>query len=244
MARISAHLTVAVTALMVLSLLLVTVRDSPARVKPATRTRAAARGSDEQEAFMRSVYEAQVRRVGGRRPFADLPEEELADVEHGYKMHREAAGQCRLLLAQARSDLAWQKQRGNREALAVSDIGVYSAYRSVGHDTAAWRSAFRKHFNATRNDRAKLKGGEYGDEAVELMVRIMRKYKAAPGFSRHTSGAAVDFKTTDGGVFLTADSNQNRMWKSSWFHEWLVKNAWRYKFKPLATEPWHWEHAK
>lgn len=243
MARISARLTAAVTALAALSILLVAVRDSPARVKP-TPARAAARDSDKREDFMRRVYEAQVRRAGGRRFFADLPEEELEEVEHGYKMRREAAEQCRLLLAQARSDLRRQKQQGNQEALAVSDIGIYSAYRSVEHDMAAWRSAFRKHFNATKNDRAELKGGEYGDEAVELMVGIMRKFKAAPGFSRHTSGAAVDLKTTEGGVLLAADSNQNSMWKRSWFHKWLVKNAGRYKFKPLATEAWHWEHAK
>lgn len=243
MARISARLAATATALAALSILLGTVQDSPARAEP-TPARAAVRGSEGQEDFMRRVYEAQVKRAGGRRFFTDLPEEQLGDLERGYRMRRDAAEQCRLLLAQARSDLRRQKREGNQEALAVSDIGVYSAYRSLEHDRAAWRNAFRKHFNATKDDRAKLKGGEYGDEAVKMMVGIMRKFKAAPGLSKHTSGAAVDFKTTDGGVLLTADSNQNRLWKRSWLHKWLVKNAWKYNFKPLSTEAWHWEHAK
>jgi LAS superfamily LD-carboxypeptidase LdcB len=107
---------------------------------------------------------------------------------------------------------------------------------------AAWRNAFRKHFRATKNERARLRGGEYGDEAVEMMVKIMRKFKAAPGFSKHTNGTAVDFMTIDNKVILTTDSDQNEIWKKTWFHKWLVKNADRFKFKPLATEAWHWDY--
>jgi hypothetical protein len=77
-----------------------------------------------------------------------------------------------------------------------------------------------------------------------MMVKRMRKFKAPAGFSRHTSGVAVDFKTTEDNVVLTADSNQNELWKKTWFHKWLVKNAERFKFKPLSTEAWHWECTK
>jgi hypothetical protein len=82
-------------------------------------------------------------------------------------MRRDAAGQCRLLLKQARSDLKRQQEEGIREALEVSDIGVYSAYRSFERDRAAWHNAFEKHFKATKNERAELEGGEYGDKAVD-----------------------------------------------------------------------------
>ena len=194
--------------------------------------------------FMRKVYDAQVKRAleRGREFFPGLPEDQLGAIESGYKMRRDAAEQCKLLLEQARSDLKKQQEEGIREALEVSDVGVYSAYRNFEHDSAAWLNAFEKHFKATKNERASLEGGEYGDKAVDLMVNVMRKFKAAPGFSRHTSGVAVDFKTTEDNVTLDADSNQNGKWKQTWFHKWLVKNATRFKFKPLATEAWHWEY--
>jgi hypothetical protein len=245
MARKSVHL---IASVMTLSSLLITYGVAPVlaiRVK-STSTRAAILGDSDRDRFMRRVYEAQVKRAvdEGRLPIDDLREAMLEVVAGAHKMRRDAAEQCILLLNQARSDLRRQKGEGNQEALKVSDIGVFSAYRSVKHDTAAWHSAFNQHLKATKNERAKLRGGEYGDEALKMMVMIMRRFKAAPGFSRHTSGVAVDFKTTEDNRTLTADSNQNALWKKTWFHKWLVKNARKFKFRPLATEAWHWEYSK
>lgn len=202
-------------------------------------------GREDEDDFMRRVHEAQVARAkaGGGVERENLPDEQLELVEARYRMRKDAAEQCRLLLEEARADLRRQKEKGNPEALQVSHIGVYSAYRSVERDKAAWRATFRKHFRATKDARAGLKGGEYGDEAVRMMVKIMRQFKAAPGFSKHTGGTAVDFTTTEGGVSLTANSNQNGRWKNSWLHKWLTKNARKFKFNPLATEAWHWEYA-
>lgn len=160
-----------------------------------------------------------------RKSFADLPDDQLSAVERGHRMRRAAAEQCRLLLDAAKSDLRRQKEEKDKQALSVSSIGVFSAYRSVGHDRAAWKATFAKHFAATKQARAKLKGGEYGDEAVETMVRIMRKFKAPPGFSRHTAGLAVDFTTTESRIVLVANSSQAARWKKSWLHKWLIKNA-------------------
>lgn len=236
-------LTAVLTALAALSPALGNTHNPHARVAsvPAfvTPPGAAARND-----FMRKVHDAQVKRAlkRGREFFPGLPEERLGTVESDYKMRRDAARQCRLLLRQARADLKRQQKEGIREALKASDIGVYSAYRSYEHDRVAWLNAFAKHFKATQNKRSKLEGGEYGDKAVELMVNVMRKLKAAPGFSRHTSGVAVDFKTTEGNVTLNANSNQNGEWKQTWFHKWLIKTATRFKFKPIATEAWHWEY--
>ncbi|MFL6255094.1 MAG: D-alanyl-D-alanine carboxypeptidase family protein [Pyrinomonadaceae bacterium] len=231
------------TALAALSPTLGNTHDTPARVVsvPAFVTPP---GDATRNDFMRKVHDAQVQRAldRGREFFPGLPEDQLGAVESGYKMRRDAAGQCRLLLEQARSDLKRQQEEGIREALEVSDIGVFSAYRSFERDRAAWLNAFEKHFKATKNERAGLEGGEYGDQAVELMVNVMRKFKAAPGFSRHTSGVAVDFRTTEGNVTLDADSDQNERWKKSWLYKWLVKNAKKFKFKPLATEAWHWDY--
>jgi LAS superfamily LD-carboxypeptidase LdcB len=243
MSRKSACLMALVTTLAALLTVLGAAQSSTVRVE-STSIRVGPRVDDARHDFMRRVHDAQVKRAQGRPIFANLRDDQLGTVGGGHKMRKNAAEQCKLLLKEANSDLRRQKQEGNQEALKVSGVGVYSAYRSVEHDTAAWRSAFKKHLKATADERAKLKGGEYGGEAVEMMVRIMRKFKAAPGFSRHTSGVAVDFKTTEDKVTLTANSNQNRQWKKTWFHKWLVKNAVRFKFKPLATEAWHWEYAK
>lgn len=243
MLKKGACLTAVLTALAALSTTLGNAHNTPGRIVsvPAFVTPP---GDASRNDFMRKVHDAQVKRATerGREFFHGLPEDRLGAIESGYKMRRDAAGQVRLLLEQARSDLKRQRGEKIREALEVSDIGVHSAYRSFERDKAAWLNAFEKHFKATRNERAGLEGGEYGDQAVELMVNVMRKFKAAPGFSRHTSGVAVDFKTTEGNVTLKANSNQNGKWKRTWFHKWLVKNATRFKFKPLATEAWHWEY--
>lgn len=243
MTRKSACLIVTVMTLAALSIALDAARALPARVR-STSTDAAVRGHNDPDSFMRRVYDAHLKRAVGRPSFANLRTGQLEVVEGKHKMSKDAAEQCKLLLKQARSDLRRQKEKGTQEALEVSSIGVYSAYRSVKHDTAAWHNAFKKHFKATKNDRAKLKGGKYGEEAVEMMVKRMRKFKAPPGFSKHTSGVAVDFKTIEEDVILTADSNQHARWKKTWFHKWLVKNANRFKFKPLSTEAWHWEYRK
>lgn len=202
-------------------------------------------GREDEDNFMRRVYEAQVARAkaSGSVERENLPDDQLELVETRYRMRKDAAGQCRLLLEEARADLNRQKEKGDPEALQVSRIGIYSAYRSIERDKAAWRATFRKHFRKTKDARAGLRGGEYGDEAVRMMVKIMRQFKAAPGFSKHTGGTAVDFTTTEGGVSLTANSNQNARWRNSWLHKWLTKNARKFKFKPLSTEAWHWEYA-
>jgi D-alanyl-D-alanine carboxypeptidase len=229
------------TALASLSTALGTTHGSRARDVPAPGF-SITDGNTAKDNFIRRVYEAQVELAVGRGGtfFPGLPEDRLNTVEAGYRMRRDAAEHCRLLLKQARADLKRQQEEGVREALEVSGVGVFSAYRSIEHDRAAWRGAFEKYFKATKDERARLKGGEYGNRAVALMVNIMWRYKAAPGFSKHTSGMAVDFKTTEGGVTFVADSNQNGRWEKTWFHKWLAKNAKRFKFGPLATEAWHW----
>ena len=61
-----------------------------------------------------------------------------------------------------------------------------------------------------------------------------QKYKAGtgnlaakPGNSNHGLGAAVDVANCK---------------KGGPIHTWLTKNAKRFNFYPLASEPWHWDH--
>ena len=51
---------------------------------------------------------------------------------------------------------------------------------------------------------------------------------ANPGNSNHGEGAAVDIDNCKRGGTI---------------HTWLTKNAKRFNFYPLASEPWHWDHA-
>ena len=93
--------------------------------------------------------------------------------------------------------------------------------------------------------RAKLRGGPHGDEAIDRLARYIRKKKAAPGFSNHSNGNAVDFTTTEGKATLGADSSDvsRAAWRKSWFHRWLAeeRNGAAFSFKPLSTEEWHWD---
>jgi hypothetical protein len=75
------------------------------------------------------------------------------------------------------------------------------------------------------------------------MVTTMISFKAPPGYSNHSNGAAVDFGTMVGAVYLGARSQQRGAWRGSWLHPWLVVHAGTYGFRPLASEEWHWDFA-
>ena len=46
----------------------------------------------------------------------------------------------------------------------------------------------------------------------------------------------------DMGVTFGANTSQRAGWRRTWLHRWLVPNAERYGFRPLATEEWHWDY--
>jgi LAS superfamily LD-carboxypeptidase LdcB len=197
----------------------------------------------EQTEFMREVYTEQLEYALKRKKFlSGLAAGQLEVVEGKYKMRKDAAQACRALLAEAKLDLKQQQAENDRQALQVTRIGITSAYRDPQYDKRAWERAFRKHFNKTKNLRMGLVGGEYGDKAVEFLFKRMRGIKAVPGFSNHTSGIAVDFLTIENNLELGANSDQKMLWRSSWFYQWLVENAARYKFTQLVTEEWHWDY--
>jgi D-alanyl-D-alanine carboxypeptidase len=196
----------------------------------------------EETEFMRKVYDEQLEHAMKRKKFfPGLPAAQLQVVEGKHRMRKDAAQVCRALLAQARLDLQ-RKQAGHDEhALKVTEIGIASAYRDPQRDKGAWEKTFRKHYKKTKNVRIGLVGGEHGDKAVKFLFKRMRGIKAVPGFSNHTSGIAVDFLTTENNVTLGANTDQKLLWRGTWFYQWLVENAEKYKLEQLVTEEWHWD---
>jgi hypothetical protein len=201
--------------------------------------------TDDETGFMTKVYDAQQRQAINNEIFtAGLPESELLEVESGKKMHKSAAPDAKNLLDQAHADLAAAQTAGDKHALRVSEIGIDNAYRGMASEKSSWQKTFRKHYQATQKERAALGGGEFGDAAVDLLVKQMRGLKAVPGFSNHSKGLAVDFRTVEKGLGqLGPDSNQKSSWRKSWFWVWLVANHDTYNFSQLPTEEWHWYHS-
>lgn len=219
----------------------------PAGAVPATRL--GRMGTPAETAFRRTVYQAQLERTARdpRKEFlAALPEDELEEVEAGQKLAKgTVAEDARKLLAQARADLATERTAGRRGAAVrtVTSIGIDSAHRGLRTELGAWGRAYQTCFNATTLDRQGLEGGEFGDAAARLMAGRMYDYKAIPGYSKHTKGLAIDFKTTQRGVRYGPNGSQADAWKTTWLYRWLVAHAAEYGFEPYAAEPWHWQHA-
>jgi hypothetical protein len=199
----------------------------------------------DEAAFKAAVLEQQVQNAlaGGRRRFAPVPDGELEVVEGGHRLRSEAAQQCRALLSVVRAALAEAQRSGaDSDAARVTRIGIASSYRDPAYDGRLWHQYFPKYYAETRTQRQDLVGGPHGDAAVRLLARYISQRKAAPGFSNHSDGRAVDFTTTEGGVEFGANTAQRVGWRRTWLHRWLVPNAERYGFRPLATEEWHWDH--
>lgn len=197
------------------------------------------------EEFKAKVLEVQIRnaQAKGRRFCANVPDDQLGAVEGKHRMRRAAAESCKALLVAARAALAEDKAKGDSRASITKKIAVYSAYRNISEDTFAWNASFRQYYEETRVQREALPGGAHGKRAVRVMATMMISYKAAPGYSNHSNGLAVDFSTTHGGVLLKAKKAQRSKWRQTWLHKWLVEHAAEFSFKPLATEEWHWDYS-
>jgi murein DD-endopeptidase MepM/ murein hydrolase activator NlpD len=198
----------------------------------------------DEEAFKAAVLERQTQNAlaSGRTRYAPVPESELAVVEGGHRLRREAAQQCRALLSAVRAELAEAQRAGtDSDAARVTQIGIVSSYRDPAYDGRLWHQYYPRYYRETRAQREELVGGPHGDAAVRRLAQYISQRKAAPGFSNHSDGRAVDFTTTEGGVTFGANTSQRVGWRRTWLHRWLVPNAERYGFRPLATEEWHWD---
>ena len=64
----------------------------------------------------------------------------------------------------------------------------------------------------------------------------MGAYVAAPGYSNHQDGLALDLGTRKGKGGLI------KLYEGSWFHNWLKVNAGTYQFGRWPAEAWHWTY--
>jgi hypothetical protein len=200
----------------------------------------------EQLDFMRRVYEVQLHRSERARPFVgDVSPNELALIEGGTKARIETAAACRDLLAAARAGLAAAQSGHDPHAAAVERISLVSGYRSASQQLAAWQANFPTYYHLTQEERRRMPGGEHGEQAVEVTARYVGARLAAPGYSLHNNGLAIDFGTRESGHDLGAHTNAEslRRWKASWLFAWLMAHAGDYGLFQNRTidEPWHWE---
>ena len=198
----------------------------------------------ELESFMRATYEAHVARSCRSRAFEpSVPETDLAEVAKGKYLRRDAAPLAIRMLDDARDALRQAKAAGDAEALAIRSFGISSAYRSALRQYRLWNDRFGGYMADTAQQRTGLPGGPVGDEAAQWLARWIGGWLAAPGFSNHNDGRAIDlFCRLTSGRVLTADRGDIPRWRTSWLHQWLTANAAHYDFYPYLKEPWHWEH--
>lgn len=209
--------------------------------------------SPEAYAFKQRVYRLHVQRgeKAGRARIYDLPPDALATIPGtNVVMRWDAAIALGRLLAAARTDLADDlksddpaRAERHQKASQVKELAVNNAYRSASTQFAIWDRNFPKYLADTQKERAALPGGEFGDKAAGLLRDFIGVRVAAPGFSNHQGGIAVDFalRLKDDKT-LSASMAQTDPWKSSWFWDWLNRRAAAFGFVPYLPEPWHWEY--
>jgi D-alanyl-D-alanine carboxypeptidase len=188
-------------------------------------------------AFMRKVYDLHVKRSKG--DFVDtLPKGALDDVVPGKKARKDAAAKAREMLKAAQARLEAEGLKGKER------IGVLSAYRSADRQFDIWqgkttegKGGFPHYYAKTKATRRNPKyGGEHSDKAAAYLAAYMADCVAAPGYSNHQDGLALDLGTRKGKGRLI------KVYEGSWFHDWLKVNANTYHFKPLHSETWHWTY--
>jgi cell wall-associated NlpC family hydrolase len=190
----------------------------------------------DQLAFMRAVYAKHLERsrAKGDTFTADLPEGQLGPIEGKHRARKDAAAAARALLAEARTALA---------AAGLADkvrIGIISAYRPASQQFDIWQGKGREgrggfpHYYGEMLRQGRLRPGDFGPEAVSAMASELANWIAAPGYSNHQDGLAIDF-----GIGLVG-RGLGKVGKKAWFHQWLVANAARHGFHPYHKEAWHW----
>lgn len=208
-------------------------------------------GTAAQEDFRRRVLAAHLARSRartGRPPGRDLTPGELARVTGtGIRMRADAAAAAGRLLAAANRALAEARVRADADAARTRRIDATSGYRHRQHQERLWRGYFPRYYNETADGRARLRGGPHGAAAVRYMIDVfgIPARIAAPGYSNHQNGIAIDFLQRRAPGHRIANSTRGaavRRWRETWFHRWLRSNARAYGFEPYEREPWHWEY--
>lgn len=192
----------------------------------------------EQLQFMRAVYDAHIAISNKMRKFLpSLKKSQLSKIE-GYWLQKDAANAIKILLQAVRNDIKKTNQN--------IQIKITSGYRSANRQFFLWNKNFLSYYVITQRERAAMPGGIHGTQARIHLTDFTRKRIAAPGYSRHQSGIAVDLLSSESknGINLKISSFPSNIknWKKSWFWHWLENNAATYGFyqNTKIKEPWHW----
>jgi hypothetical protein len=147
-----------------------------------------------------------------------------------------------------------------RKYLKVADpegtIGMGDTFRSYEIQLANWPVNLKNYFRQYRGQlKPEPKTGRFTDDDVCNFRKFAANRFAFPGYSRHQSGNAVDFKTRVGkdGPELGASTSpakigktgksNTRLWCTAPAYVWLSANARKYGFvQARIDEPWHWEY--
>ncbi len=135
-------------------------------------------------------------------------------------------------------------------------IDVGDTFRSYEIQLANWPVNLKTYFKQYRTQlKPEPQTGRYTDDDVCSFRKFAANRFAFPGYSRHQSGNAVDFKTRAGadGPDLTASTSpakigttgksNTRLWCTAPAYVWLSANARRFGFvQARIDEPWHWEY--
>jgi D-alanyl-D-alanine carboxypeptidase len=206
--------------------------------------------SADQNTFREAVLAAHIalRSRGSRQPAPDLPPNAIKPVPglpSHIQMRIQAADAAGGLIAAARAALLMAREAGDSDARKTLALGATSGYRSPAKQYKLWRDYFPRYYVATAARRAQAPGGEHGTAARDIALRETAQWIAAPGFSNHNAGIAIDLaqrRTAGNEINNTSNGRDLKRWRDSWFHSWLVTNAKTYGFAPYSMEPWHWEY--
>ena len=231
----------------------------PAKVKVSTAPQKWS-GTKEQKEFLEKVLQAHIKKSTIRKGKAhsDLGKSDLGTVP-GPKLHmkKKAAEYAGKLLGAATKDLDTAKKVGEADAKKTVKLTATSGYRNRAHQDRIWRRNFiGKYYKRKAAEHAKLSGGQHGAAAIQKMANYVSKYVAAPGFSNHQAGLAIDFNQarTSGNKIANSTKTVEKKsggktikvkveiekWRKSWFFKWLRTNAATYHFEEYSGEPWHW----
>lgn len=210
-------------------------------------------GTPEQLDFRDRVLQAHLALALRRRgaPQRDLRDDELRTISGTAERTALAtADAIERLLAAATADLAAAQAAGDADALRTVRLTVNSGYRDSGTQLRLWRAYFAdKYYDRTAEARAQIPEGPHSDQAVAYMLAPRPQgfgiggRIAAPGYSNHQGGVAVDLhqvRTRGNPIHNDSDDASRARWRATWFHHWLREHAERFGFHPLVTEEWHW----
>jgi LAS superfamily LD-carboxypeptidase LdcB len=209
----------------------------------------------DQKDFLERVLKAHIALSTSRAKHVlpDLSGDELEDVAGtGVQMKKGAGAAAGQLIADANVALR-AAQVDDADAKLTTRVSATSGYRGRSEQESLWRGYFPGHYDDTRALRAKagLKdgGGEHGEAATVAMRDYVRRWIAAPGFSNHQAGIAIDLKqlrVKGHAIKNSSKSTELDKWRASWLWKWLDASgegqAKAHEFGPYEKEPWHWEY--